>query len=64
MSGKGVEMKSYNLLGASLRCIGLLIAAGSHAISDGTGHSEGPTGIETVMHARHFLSGRLVVSDN
>lgn len=57
-------MKSYNLLGASLRCIGLLIAAGSHAISDGTGHSEGPTGIETVMHARHFLSGRLVVSDN
>lgn len=63
MSTKRVEMKSYNLLGASLRYTGFRMAPGSNATFNGIAHSEGPTWIETVMQDRHFLSISLVISN-
>lgn len=63
MSTKRVEMKSYNLLGASLRYIGFLTAPGSNATFNGPVHDEGPTWIEIVMHDLHFLSVSLVISN-
>lgn len=56
-------MESYNLLGASLRCIGPHNAPGGDAIFDGTVHNEGPVKIEIVTHDLDFLSIRLVISD-
>lgn len=63
MSTKSVEVKPYNLLGASLRYIGFLMAPGSNATSNGPVHNEGPTWIDIVMHGLHFLSVSLVISN-